>query len=312
MEPIDPEDATLLFFWLWSLRDWTDEEMATITDLAPETIQRFEDGEEIPSEATLERVTAAVGLPIPFIHTILLPMFRMARHVMGGMRPAPSESAEARAAKIGAEVGEAARLAILDYFSETEAALRNEEPTSPIEALRPKRERGATNVLDPNFLRGQRAVAERLEALWQWELEDLSDRMAAKSEATDEVEDDDEDEEEPEVATAESQERAAEARSKRISRVRAQGYAEAFVSNAQRMVATFSRAADFLRLVCDLWDSDDPARLHLEERRLAEIDTAIREGRKRFEEALELLDCAAVLPPQPAPVLSVDPKARVN
>lgn len=310
MEPIDPEDATLLFFWLWSLRDWSEEELATIVDLAPETIQRFEDLEETPSEATLERLTAAVGLPIPFIHTILLPMFRMARHVMSGMRPAPSEAATERAAKIGAEVGEAARLAILDYFSDTEAALRNEEPPSPIEPLRPKRERGATNVLDPNFLRGQRAVAERLEALWQWELEDLSDRMEAKKEEGDELEDDDEGE--PEVETAESEERAAQARSERISRVRAQGYAEAFVSNAQRMLATFSRAADFLRLVCDLWDSDDPARLILEEKRLAEIDTAIREGRKRFEEALELLDCAAVLPPQPAPLLSADPKARVN
>jgi hypothetical protein len=34
------------------------------------------------------------------------------------MRPAPSEEAEARAAKIGAEVGEAARLAVLAYFSD--------------------------------------------------------------------------------------------------------------------------------------------------------------------------------------------------
>jgi hypothetical protein len=86
MTSIDPEDATLLFFWLWSLRDWTEEEMATITDLAPETIERFQEGDEVPSEATLERLTAAVGLPIPFIHAILLPMFTMARHVMSGMR----------------------------------------------------------------------------------------------------------------------------------------------------------------------------------------------------------------------------------
>lgn len=312
MTAIDPEDATLLFFWLWSLRDWTDEEMATITDLAPETLERFQEGAEVPSEATLERLTAAVGLPIPFIHAILLPMFSMARHVMSGMRPAPSEGAEARAAKIGAEVGEAARLAVLAYFSDAEAALRNEEPPSPIDPLRPRLERGAANALDPNFLRGQRAVTERLEALWQWELEDLSDRMNLP-----------EDESEGEGAALEgaagleaagppSAEEAAKARSERISLVRARGYSEAFVSNAQRMVATFSRAADFLRLVGDLWDSDEPADLTIEEKRLAEIDGAIREGRKSFERALELLDTATVVTPQPLPYRAFDPKANVN
>jgi hypothetical protein len=109
-----------------------------------------------------------------------------------------------------------------------------------------------------------------------------------------------------------SAEEAAKARSERISLIRARGYSEAFVSNAQRMVATFSRAADFLRLVGDLWESDQAADLTIEEKRLAEIDGAIREGRKSFERALELLDTATVVAPQPLPYRSFDPKADVN
>jgi transcriptional regulator with XRE-family HTH domain len=88
------EDAAPLFFWLWSLRDWSDEEVAAITGIDLQTIERYSNGEEPPSETTLERLTAAVGLPTPFVYAA--PTFRLAREMTRGLRPAPGETAEAK------------------------------------------------------------------------------------------------------------------------------------------------------------------------------------------------------------------------
>jgi transcriptional regulator with XRE-family HTH domain len=296
-----PEDAALLFFWLWSLRDWSDEEVAAIAGVDLQAIERYEEGAEPPSETALERLTAAVGLPIPFVYAVLAPTFRLAREMTRGLRPAPSENSEALAARVGSEIGEAARLSILAFLSDTETTARVDERPSPVRRLRPKRRREESTAVDPALLREQRGLHERMQAFWEWALEDLEDEPEEEEAAP----------AAPEPTNLAEAEAALEtARADHIAMLRMQGYATAFATNAQRVVTILSRAVDLLHLVGDLKDAREPEVLALEEKRFLEIDAAIRDGQKRFEEAIDMLDKAALTKRRAAAAAEAEPQVN--
>ena len=53
--------------------------MAAIAGIDLQTIERYSNGEEPPSETTLDRLTAVVGVPTPFVYAVLAPTFRLAK-----------------------------------------------------------------------------------------------------------------------------------------------------------------------------------------------------------------------------------------
>ena len=75
---MDPEDARLVVTFLRSLRSWTQEELSAASGVDRGLISDYEQGDKLPRPKTLQRLTAAVGLPYSFVHT-LLPVFRSAR-----------------------------------------------------------------------------------------------------------------------------------------------------------------------------------------------------------------------------------------
>jgi hypothetical protein len=51
---------------------------------------------EPPSETTLERLPAVVGVPTAFVYAVLAPTFRLAREITRGLRPPPTRQPRRR------------------------------------------------------------------------------------------------------------------------------------------------------------------------------------------------------------------------
>ncbi|HVT18123.1 MAG TPA: helix-turn-helix domain-containing protein, partial [Thermoanaerobaculia bacterium] len=68
----------LLVRWLRGLRDWSQVELAATAGLDASSIVRYESGQTRPSPRALERIAAAVGLPLPWVDAVLLPVLRTA------------------------------------------------------------------------------------------------------------------------------------------------------------------------------------------------------------------------------------------
>jgi transcriptional regulator with XRE-family HTH domain len=74
-----PDDLKLLVRVLRELRGWDQMKLATEAGLDPSSISHYETGRTVPPRKTLERLAAAVGLPLPFVESSLLPALSAAR-----------------------------------------------------------------------------------------------------------------------------------------------------------------------------------------------------------------------------------------
>jgi transcriptional regulator with XRE-family HTH domain len=128
MRQREAADLRLIVMFLRSLRRWTQEELSKASGVDRGLISDYELGNKAPTIRTLERLTAAVGLPFSFVET-LLPIFRSARLAMEGGRAAAHRS------DASGKLGDGLDRAILDavlpslapYVMELEALLNEPE-----------------------------------------------------------------------------------------------------------------------------------------------------------------------------------------
>ena len=79
----EPADLRLIVTFLRSLRRWTQEELSRASGVDRGLISDYELGVKAPRTRTLQRLAAGVGLPYPFVES-LLPAFRAARLAVEG------------------------------------------------------------------------------------------------------------------------------------------------------------------------------------------------------------------------------------
>jgi transcriptional regulator with XRE-family HTH domain len=89
----DPADLRLIVVFLRSVRRWTQEELSRASGVDRGLISDYELGDKAPTNKTLARLAAGVGLPYAFVEA-LLPTFRAARLAAEGRQPSagPAET----------------------------------------------------------------------------------------------------------------------------------------------------------------------------------------------------------------------------
>ncbi len=75
----DPADVALLVRFLRGLRDWTQTDLAEAAGLDASSICRYEGGQTMPRRKTLERIAAAVDIPMSLVDACFLPAMGVAR-----------------------------------------------------------------------------------------------------------------------------------------------------------------------------------------------------------------------------------------
>ncbi len=84
----DPADLRLVVTFLRSLRRWTQEELSRASGVDRGVISDYELGTKAPTRKTLQRLTAAVGLPDRCVE-ILLPVCRACRLALEASSASP-------------------------------------------------------------------------------------------------------------------------------------------------------------------------------------------------------------------------------
>jgi transcriptional regulator with XRE-family HTH domain len=72
------DELKLLIRLLRGLRDWEQSELAAAAGMDASSIGLYETGTSVPPRKTLERLVAAVGLPMPYVDGCLLPALKTA------------------------------------------------------------------------------------------------------------------------------------------------------------------------------------------------------------------------------------------
>jgi transcriptional regulator with XRE-family HTH domain len=126
----NPADLRLIVLFLRSLRRWTQEELSQASGVDRGLISDYELGKKAPTQRTLERLAAGVGLPYNYLES-LLPLFRSARRaVERRLASGDPEDADVIASFVeetARAVGEEVRVKLVSYLIELEAMLEREE-----------------------------------------------------------------------------------------------------------------------------------------------------------------------------------------
>ena len=69
------------------VRRWSQAELAAQSGVPESAISRYENGKQIPSSKTWEKLCAAVGLPRATVDEVLRPAIRKALAILGGTAP---------------------------------------------------------------------------------------------------------------------------------------------------------------------------------------------------------------------------------
>lgn len=86
----DPEDWAPTITLLRALRGWTQTQLAAASGVDKSQISRYEQGREVPSPRTQERLAVAVGLP-PVLLATMTAFIRRLREAMAGQGSAVPE-----------------------------------------------------------------------------------------------------------------------------------------------------------------------------------------------------------------------------
>jgi transcriptional regulator with XRE-family HTH domain len=123
----NPADLRLMVTFLRSLRRWTQEELSRASGVDRGVISDYELGDKAPTRQTLQRLTAAAGLPYSFVE-ILLPVFRSARLATEGTGSPPQidDASESLAAGLDRALLDAVLPRLAPYLMELEALVGDE------------------------------------------------------------------------------------------------------------------------------------------------------------------------------------------
>ncbi|HVT61215.1 MAG TPA: helix-turn-helix transcriptional regulator [Thermoanaerobaculia bacterium] len=288
------DDLGLLVLLLRSLHGWGQDELAAAAGVDPSAISRHEGGLTKPFRKTLEKLARAAGVPMSLVHACLLPALRAARAAAAPLGAEASADLAAAAAALDQVTAGAGRSAMAAFLSELEPIAaepwRRAGPPVPEDRLAVPDlwQRLADCTPEQRLFLVERAPEFQTWPLAEWLCK------------------------ESELAAADRAERAGElARlALRVAqllpgdkswRSRVEGYALAFVANAQRVANDLPGAEQTLARAWKLWQAGtDAGPGLLAEWRLFDLEASLRRGQRLFAEALERLDRALALAPPAA------------
>jgi transcriptional regulator with XRE-family HTH domain len=274
-----PEDLRLALIVLRGLRVWTQAQMAAEAGLAPSVLSEYERGQRKPPRRAVERAARAVNVK-PEALDRLLSALRSLRESMEVGAPASSRDAavDEMSRAVEALVRAAGELAFREDTSEREPVLAlDDREAAP----------GLWKRLQRFTPAERRLLVEEAVEFQNWALSELLCResvAAARDSAARALE------------LADLALRIAEVvHGGEAWRCRLQGYSWGHVGNARRVGSDLQGAVEAFGHSRRLWtagEAGDPGRL-LDESRLLDLEVSLCRDRRRFSEALKLLDLAA-------------------
>jgi tetratricopeptide (TPR) repeat protein/DNA-binding XRE family transcriptional regulator len=273
---MEKEDVSLLIRLLRASRGWSQGKLGAKVGVEKESIMRFEKGTLKPADATVERVIAAVGLPVDLAISVLPPVIRLLRKLT-----APDAS-RPRGSGLGEwepEVGLLEENLQEDLKATFGAALGTLAAALAVE----DHEIGASG--DSSVAAAARELPTLTERLCN-----ASVRAAARS-ASDAVE----------LARLAVQ-AAQDAEGSDARRARLEGWARGFLFNSLRVSGQLHQADAEINKAWKLWQEGqggDPEGL-LPEWRLLDLEASVRRDQMRTADALALLDRARAAAPAEA------------
>jgi transcriptional regulator with XRE-family HTH domain len=291
----EPDDLRILVGFLRLLRHQTQEEMANAAGMHPGTILRYEGGTRIPDRLTIEKLARGAGMQMWAIDAVILPAIGLARAVATGRPKRNSGTLEDMIEAALAEgPGKAASAAVAEFLVEGEA----ETLTGGHEIANPVADGAEDASYSDPWALAQAAegdsLAEGSDLLLEFER--LVERLCGASER----------------AAADSPARALRLALSTLAiaklapgparlRWRMEGFAWAFVANAQRVGSDLTAAAASMRTAWRLWRAGGEAsESRLGEWRLLDLEASLRRDQRRFDLALDLLDRALAAAPREA------------
>lgn len=287
------EDLKLLIRLMRSLRDWGQADLAAAAGMDTSSICHYETTTTIPPRRTVQRLAAAVGLPLSFVEACLLPALEAARETVA-QHPEPDFADLVRLrVRLEQTLTGIVRSALAAFLSKLEEWEPWERTGPPVEEDRLEA-RDAWKRLEPCTPEERRYLVETCCEFHTWA---LAERLCHESE---------------EVASDRA-DRALELAglAHRVAelvpngeewRWRLEGYALGFLANAQRVANDLAEAEETFASAWKLWTAGARAAPSLlAEWRLLDLEASLHRGRRRFIEALNRLDQArAVAPPEVA------------
>jgi transcriptional regulator with XRE-family HTH domain len=280
-----PSDSSLgsVLAVLRIIREWSQVELARAAGVRrPESISEYERGKKTLSRRTLERFAAAMGYPATMIDRSLT-FIQEARSTTGAGRPEEvlCRQIEAFAAEFGRATEDFFRAGLTRYVSlaaDLEAQCQAPFLWERLRRYKPG-ERRAVVQTTPEFQNAGLCVLVSLE----------SEKMAA-DDAGKALE-------LAELALLIA--RLAPGEENRRSRL--QGWAFAFVGNAQRVRGDLVEADQAFTRAWELWRAGEPYESGwLDESRLLDLEASLRRAQRRLPKALALLERALAIGPRAA------------
>jgi transcriptional regulator with XRE-family HTH domain len=289
--PHSPDDLRVLATWLRTFRDLSQAEMAMRAGRSKSTISLYESGGIVPSPGAIERLAAAVGVPLWVVEGVLLPGISIVREVAGAtgsVASDPGRSQVAPAALADQAASAAVRLGISRFLSELECGI-DQTAATRVPHEKDVRHEDLWRLLAEHEL-------EPVAAKLQTEFERLIERISEES------------------ARAAAREGMLALELARLAlrvadvmpgnpgaQARGRGYAQGFVANALR-VGDDLRAAD--AVLADAWRlwraAASPGDSVLGEWQLLFLEASLRRDQRRFGAALDCLDQALAEAPATA------------
>jgi transcriptional regulator with XRE-family HTH domain len=134
-EEASPEDLKRLVGLLREFRDWEQRDLARAAGLDPSSLSRYESGRIVPPRKALERLAAAVGVPMPLVDACLLPALKAVRLAM--VLPERKYDVDDDTERLESALTGAARTAVVVFLATLESSRQPwERSASPSEADR--------------------------------------------------------------------------------------------------------------------------------------------------------------------------------
>jgi transcriptional regulator with XRE-family HTH domain/tetratricopeptide (TPR) repeat protein len=293
---ITAEDLRVLVGWLRVLPDRTQGEMAAAAQIHPTTLSRYEHGGNIPDRRMLEKLAAAVPLPMWAIDGLMLPVIAVTRALATGeAAELPKDVPGLLAVALNQPQSAAASAAIAEFLLEPTTATGEAEASQLPPAIADDQDLAVLEAW--SFAPTPVAESPPPAGLGWWrDLEGLVERLCIASE---------------EAAAHDA------ARSLELAQValgvaelapgpaglqsRLRGFVWGFVGNAQRVGSMLPAAAASFASASTLWRTGASAPgSRLAEWRLLDLEASLRRDQRQFVTALDLLDRALAQAPTAA------------
>jgi transcriptional regulator with XRE-family HTH domain len=293
----------IVLMMLRELRGWDQTEMAAAAGVDQGALSRYENGHVLPRQPTLEKLAAAVSVPLALIDGLLLPAVRAVGTLSsaaadGGSTLAPprlglAPPGEAGELTAGLQQIVAGALGLCQAELAAREIAARQRFATPAAADRSQASAVWRRLVGLSSAE-RRWLAERLPEVRTWAMAELLCHESSHAAARD---------------AAEARELAglalwvAEvAPAIAAWRSRLCGYCRAFVANALRVDGQLPAADAAMARAWELWragDGGDPAGL-LGEWRLLDLEASLRRAQRQFQVAFALLDRAAAAAPAEA------------